>query len=141
MLEDYGWVAWIGVALALAAVEAATVDLVFLMLAGGALGGAAAAAFGLAFPLQAIVAAVVACLLLLLVRPWAKRRLVNRVRGAAMGVAANVGRTAYVLETVTATSGRVKIGGETWSARSPDAGGFAPGSRSSSAPSTARPRS
>ena len=33
------------------------------------------------------------------------------------GTAALVGRTAYVLDEVTAHSGRVRIGGEEWSAR------------------------
>ena len=36
------------------------------------------------------------------------------------GTAALVGRPAYVLEEVTGRSGRVRIGGEEWSARSYD---------------------
>jgi membrane protein implicated in regulation of membrane protease activity len=68
------WLIWVGVALALGAIEAATVDFIFLMLAGGALAGAVAAAFGADFPGQAIVAAVSAVLLLVGVRPWVKRR-------------------------------------------------------------------
>ena len=34
-LGDNPWLAWLGVALVLAAIEAATVDFVFIMLAGG----------------------------------------------------------------------------------------------------------
>jgi membrane protein implicated in regulation of membrane protease activity len=127
MFEDFGWIAWVGIALALGAVEALTVDFVFLMLAGGALGGAVASALGASFPVQAIVAALVSCLLLVGVRPWAKRRFSAKPGRALMGVAGNVGRAAYVLDTVTATDGRVKLGGETWSARTHGEDAIAPG--------------
>ena len=120
MLEDYGWLAWIGVAIALGAIEAATVDFVFLMLAGGALGGSAAAAVGAPFPVQVIVAVAVSGVLLGVARPWAKRRFSQRPAGIAMGTAGYVGRSAFVLETVTRHSGRVKVGGETWSATTTD---------------------
>ena len=43
---DNPWLAWLGLALILAAIEAATVDFVFLMLAGGAAAGAAASRSG-----------------------------------------------------------------------------------------------
>lgn len=127
MLDNSGWIAWVGVALALGAIEAATVDFVFLMLAGGALGGAVASALGASFPVQAVVAAAVSCLLLVGVRPWAKRRFTTKSPRAMMGVAGNVGRAAYVLDTVTATDGRVKLGGETWSARTSGEDAIAPG--------------
>jgi membrane protein implicated in regulation of membrane protease activity len=127
MLDNSGWIAWVGVALALGAIEAATVDFVFLMLAGGAIGGAVASALGASFPVQAVVAAVVSCLLLVGVRPWAKRRFTARSDRALMGVAGNVGRAAYVLDTVTATDGRVKLGGETWSARTSAEDAIGPG--------------
>ena len=117
MFDNYAWLAWLGAALALGAIEAATVDFVFLMLAGGALGGSAAAAVGAPFPLQAVVAVVVAGGLLGLVRPWVKRRFTVRPDGARMGTAGYIGRSGFVLETISGTSGRVKIGGETWSAR------------------------
>lgn len=127
MFDSYGWLAWVAVALALAAIEAATVDFVFLMLAGGALGGAAAAAFGAPFPAQAIVAVVVAGILLGLVRPWAKSRFTARIDGVKMGTAGYVGRSGFVLETITGSSGRVKLGGETWSAKSADRDESQPG--------------
>ncbi|MDO5711763.1 MAG: NfeD family protein, partial [Micrococcales bacterium] len=46
-LQGNEWAAWLAVALILGVVEAATVDLVFLMLAGGALAGTIAALAGL----------------------------------------------------------------------------------------------
>ena len=42
-LTDNFWLAWLGIAIVLAAIEAATVDFVFIMFAGGALAGAVAA--------------------------------------------------------------------------------------------------
>ena len=45
-LTDSPWLAWIAIALILAAIEAATVDFVFVMLAGGALAGALTAGLG-----------------------------------------------------------------------------------------------
>lgn len=107
---------WLGVALVLVGVEAATVDFTFLMLAGGALGGSAAAAFGAPFLVQAIVAAGMAVVMLAVVRPMLKRRF-TVTQHEAMGAEANLGRSAYVLDRVTTTSGQIKLGGETWTAR------------------------
>jgi membrane protein implicated in regulation of membrane protease activity len=120
VFEDYGWLAWIGVAIAFGAIEAATVDFVFAMLAGGALGGSVASALGAPFPVQVIVAVVVSGVLLGVARPWAKSRFGKRPEGIVMGTAGYIGRSAFVLETVTQHGGRVKVGGETWSATSSD---------------------
>ena len=49
-LIDNWWLAWLGLAIVLAAIEAATVDFVFLMFAGGAAAGAVAAALGALVP-------------------------------------------------------------------------------------------
>ncbi len=127
VFDNYGWLAWTAIALALGAIEAATVDFVFLMLAGGALGGAGAAAFGAGFPFQVIAAVVVAGILLALVRPWAKSRFTVRKDGVKMGTAGYVGRSGFVLETITGSSGRVKLGGETWSAKTADGAEPQPG--------------
>jgi membrane protein implicated in regulation of membrane protease activity len=113
------WLAWLGLALILAAIEAATVDFVFLMLAGGAAAGAAASAIGVGFPAQVVVAVVVAGLLLLLVRPVITRKFMVAEASHGIGARGLVGRSGRVLQAVTATDGRVKVGGETWSARTP----------------------
>ena len=126
--SDNGWLAWVGLALVLGAVEAASVDFVFSMLAGGALAAALAAALGFTFAGQVIVAVVVAAALLALVRPVAKRYFSVPEGHGGIGVGAQVGRPAQVLETVTEHDGRVKLGGETWSARSqPGAAPMMPG--------------
>lgn len=126
--SENGWLAWVGLALALGAIEAASVDFVFVMLAGGALAGAVAAAFDVSFAGQVISAVGVAAALLLLVRPVAKRHFMVPEGHGGIGAIAQVGRTALVLQTVTEHDGRVKLGGETWSARTaPDSAACLPG--------------
>jgi membrane protein implicated in regulation of membrane protease activity len=117
VFADNPWLAWLGVALILAAIEAATVDFVFLMLAGGAAAAAVASAVGLPFPVQVVIAVVVAVLLLVLVRPLITKRFMVAEASHEIGAASLVGRHGRVLQTVTATDGRVKVAGETWSAR------------------------
>lgn len=126
-LSDSSWLAWLGLALVLAAIEAASVDFVFSMLAGGALAGAVAASLGAPFPVQVVTSVVVAAALLLTVRPIAKRYFMVPEGHGGIGAGAQVGRQALVLETVTEHDGRVKLGGETWSARTPDAEPYLPG--------------
>ena len=116
MFEGQAWLVWLGTALVFVAIEAVTVDFTFLMLAGGALGGSAAAALGAPVGVQAVVAGVVSIAFLLLLRPWLKRRFTVREHHL-MGAAAQIGRSAVALDRVTPAGGRVKLAGETWSAR------------------------
>ena len=116
MFEGQAWLVWLGAALVFVAIEAATVDFTFLMLAGGALGGSLAAALGAPVGIQSLVAGVVSIAMLLLVRPWLKRRFSVREQHI-MGAAAHIGRSAVALDRVTPAGGRVKLSGETWSAR------------------------
>lgn len=118
-IGDNEWTLWIGLALILGIIETTTLDLVFLMLAVGAVGGALAAAMGAPFLVQALVAIAVSVAMLGVVRPIAKRHLHQPITERT-GVAALVGRRAIVLERVDGTSGRVKLAGEVWSARSYD---------------------
>ncbi|WP_426560185.1 NfeD family protein [Angustibacter sp. McL0619] len=115
-LTEYPALSWVGLALLLGAIEVATLDLIFIMLALGALGAAVAAALGAGFAVQVIVFAVVAMLLLGVLRPMALRRL-RAGDPILTGAAAMVGRHALVVETVTETGGRIKLHGEIWSAR------------------------
>jgi membrane protein implicated in regulation of membrane protease activity len=116
---DNPWLAWLGVALMMGAIEVATVDFVFLMLAGGALAAALISAFGVSIPIQVLTFVVVAALLLVLVRPLVKRHFMVPDVSGTIGARSLVGRNGRVLQTVTATDGRVKLGGEVWSARTP----------------------
>ncbi|MBE6475106.1 MULTISPECIES: NfeD family protein [Actinomyces] len=114
------WLWWIGAALVLGVIETATADLTFLMLAGGALGGALAAALGAQVWVQAIVFAVVAALLLLAVRPWAKRHLAATTPQMRTNAEARIGRSATALTVIDARDGRINLDGEEWSARLAD---------------------
>ena len=81
------WLGWVGIALVLAAVEAATVDFVFIMLAGGALAGGVAAALGAPFFFQVVVAVVASLLLLLVVRPHAQEQFTDTLTDHHIGAA------------------------------------------------------
>lgn len=119
-LTDNFWLGWIGIAIVLAAIEAATVDFVFLMFAGGAVVGAIASALGASFAVQMVVAVVAAILLLVIVRPIIRRQLLDEDTDHHIGAASLVGRDARVLQAVTDSDGRIKLAGETWSARVTD---------------------
>ncbi|MDN5789309.1 MAG: NfeD family protein [Micrococcales bacterium] len=112
-----GWLIWLGAALLMVGIEVATVDFMFLMLAGGALGGSAAAALGAPVTAQAVVAAVVAVVLLVTVRPWLKGKF-STSEVHKMGAAAQIGRSAFVLDRVSESGGRIKLSGDEWTARS-----------------------
>lgn len=116
-VTEHPALAWLALALALAAFEVVSIDFVFLMFVGGALAGGLAAALGAPFVAQVIVGVVVSLLLLGVVRPIVIRR-VHVGDPMLTGGAALVGKPAVVVETVTDKGGLVKIGGEIWSARS-----------------------
>ena len=118
-MGDYDWLAWLALAVVLGVVEVMTLDLLFLMLAGGALAGMVAAAVGAGFVLQVVVALVTAVAMLAVVRPVALRHL-RTPAAARTGVAALVGAKAVTLERVDNASGTIKLAGEVWTARSFD---------------------
>jgi membrane protein implicated in regulation of membrane protease activity len=115
-ITDHPVLAWIGLALVLAAVEVATLDFFFLMLAGSALAGAVLAGVGAPFPAQVVLAVVAGFLSVGVLRPVLTRRL-GAGTGGQTGTAALVGRTALVVEPVSPRGGRIKLAGEIWSAR------------------------
>lgn len=126
-MGDHLLVVWLAVALLLGVAEVASVNLVFAMLAGGALAGALAAGLGAELPVQILVAAAVAALLLGVIRPSMLKRLRASRPAVTMGPGSQVGRTVEVIERVTPEDGRVKLGGEIWSARSGDGRTHEPG--------------
>jgi membrane protein implicated in regulation of membrane protease activity len=115
-ISNHAWETWLIVAVALAALELVSLDLILVMLAGGALLGAVVALFGAAFAVQVLVALAASVGLLALVRPNVVRRLHNGPH-LRTGTEALIGRQALVLREMSAHHpGRVKIGGEEWSA-------------------------
>ncbi|MDO5628206.1 MAG: NfeD family protein [Mobilicoccus sp.] len=116
-LSDNLWAVWLGLALVLGAVEAATADFIFLMLAGGAVAGLVAGLITASVAIQVIAACAVALLLLGTVRPVLKRRMTDSLPGYAHGASAYVGKEGVVSDPVDENDGRVVLDGETWSAR------------------------
>lgn len=107
---------WLIAAVVFGILEVMSLDFVLIMLAAGALAGAGAAALGAPFVVQAGAAAGVAVLGVFAVRPIALRHLQSGP-AALTGIDALIGQKVTVLEDVTADSGRVKLGGEIWSAQ------------------------
>ena len=125
-----GWVIWALIALGLAVGEIFTPGLFFLgpvALAAVVAGIVALAGAGSIIQLIVFIAGAIASVGL--IRPIAKAHL--RVPSALRtGTAALTGTKALVLQRVDSDGGRVKIGGEEWSARAyMDGQVFEPGSR------------
>jgi membrane protein implicated in regulation of membrane protease activity len=113
-------VIWLILGLILVAAEVLSGEFVLLMLGGGAL-AAAGASFIFAGPVVgAVVFALASVLLIFAVRPALRRRLDRGIDHTVMHHNALVGTTAVVIARVDGHGGRVKIGGDLWSARSSD---------------------
>lgn len=125
-----GWAIWAIAALALAVGEIFTPGLFFLgPVALAALLALIVALLGGGAILQVIVFIAGAAASLLLVRPIAKAHL-RMPAELRTGTAALAGAKAVVLQRVDVDGGRVRIGGEEWSARAYMAGEtYEPGDR------------
>jgi membrane protein implicated in regulation of membrane protease activity len=113
------WIVWLIVAAVLGVAELATTTFALGILAVGALVAAAVGATGLGLPFQLLAFVVASGAGLGFVLPIARRHL-RQPPLLRTGPAALIGRSAQVLEEVTMYGGRVRIGGEVWSARSYD---------------------
>jgi membrane protein implicated in regulation of membrane protease activity len=113
------WLLWLTIAAVLGIAELTTATLDLLLLAVAALAAGGVAAIGLGVGLQLLAFAVTAAAMITLVRPVARRHLTSHPQ-LRTGVAALIGREAVVLSAVGREPGRVRIGGEEWTARSYD---------------------
>lgn len=113
------WLIWLIAAAVLAVAEIFTLTAALGLLGGAALVTAGCAAVGLPPPLQFLVFTIVAASTVLFVRPVVVRH-VRQPQAERFGVDALVGRSAYVVSEVTGLGGRVRIGGEEWTARAYD---------------------
>src|SRR5689334_17202212 len=115
-LGDHGAAVWAILAVLLGAAELVSLDLFLIMLAAGAGAGAVAALAGAPFALQAIIAAITSIALLGLVRPPVVKKL-HSGPTLRTGADALIGQRAKVLREISPhQTGRVKIGGEEWTA-------------------------
>ena len=110
------WVLWVIAAAVLGVAELLTTTLALGLIAIGALAAALTSALGGAIGLQAGAFVVVSLAGIVVIRPLGLRRL-RRGPGLRTGAAALVGTTGYVLADVSPHGGRIRIGGEEWSAR------------------------
>jgi len=110
------WIIWLIVAAVLGVAEILTATLAFGLIAVAALVGAGVGAAGGNAALQFGAFALASAAGLGIARPFALRHIKQPPK-LRTGTAALVGRSAYVLDEITAHSGRVRIGGEEWSAR------------------------
>jgi membrane protein implicated in regulation of membrane protease activity len=124
------WVGWAIAVVLLAVGEILTPGMFFLgPVALAAVVAMVVALLGAAVWVQLIVFAVASAASLALLRPIARAHL-TMPRAIRTGTAALEGAKAVVLQRVDAQGGRVKIGGEEWSARAymPDAA-YEPGTQ------------
>lgn len=110
------WVIWVIAAAVLGVAELLTTTLALGLVAVGALAAALTSALGGNAVEQLIAFMAVSLAGIVLIRPFALRRL-RRRPSLRTGTAALVGCTGYVLADVTPHAGRIRIGGEEWSAR------------------------
>ena len=116
-IRDHATETWLIAGIALVVLELVSMDLILIMLAGGAFAGMAVAIAGGPFAVAMPVAIGVSVALMWLVRPTVVHRL-HAGPTLAVGPEALIGKRALVLEIVThAVPGRVKIGGDVWSAQ------------------------
>jgi membrane protein implicated in regulation of membrane protease activity len=110
------WIIWLVLAAAFGAAELLTATLALGLIALAALVAAIVGIAHLPLSAQLIAFVLTASAGLGLVRPFAMRHI-RQPPPLRTGTSALVGRSAFVLEEVTGRAGRVKIGGEEWSAR------------------------
>ena len=110
-------VIWLILGLVLVGAEVLSGEFVLLMLGGGAFAAAAASLLGASPLVGAVVFGAAAVLLLFAVRPLLRRRLDRGIHTTSMNTDALVGGPAVVVARVDGHGGRVKIGGDVWSAR------------------------
>lgn len=110
------WIVWLIVAAGLGVAELLTATLAFGLIAVAAVVAAVVGAVGGNLVLQFVAFAAASAAGLGVARPFAMRHI-RQPPPLRTGTAALVGRSALVLDDITAYSGRIRIGGEEWSAR------------------------
>jgi membrane protein implicated in regulation of membrane protease activity len=110
------WIVWLIVAAVLGVAELMTTTFALGIIAVGAIVAAGVGALGLPLPFQLLAFVAASGAGLGFVLPVARRHI-KQPPPLRTGSAALVGRSASVLEEVNMHGGRVRIGGEIWSAR------------------------
>ncbi|MCX6396109.1 MAG: NfeD family protein [Propionibacteriales bacterium] len=115
--RDNMWATWLVIATVFGVLELVSMDLILIMLAGGALVGMLVAFTTDVFAVQMLVSIGAAVALLALLRPGMVKRL-HAGPTLAIGAEALIGKRADVLvELSRIAPGRIKIEGEVWTAQ------------------------
>ncbi len=115
-LRDHLWETWLAVSIALGVAEMFSLDLILAMLAAGAVIGMVAALIGLPVFVQILAALAASVAALALVRPAFINRLHNGPE-LSLGHGKLVGTRCLVTQEISGlNAGRIKAGGETWTA-------------------------
>ena len=115
-IRDHLWETWLALAIALGVAEMFSLDLILAMLAAGAVVGVVAALVGLPVAVQVIAALGASVAMLALVRPAFVKRLHSGPE-LSLGHGKLVGTRGLVTEEITGlAAGRIKAGGEIWTA-------------------------
>ncbi|QTG74657.1 NfeD family protein [Trueperella pecoris] len=115
------WGIWAIITVVLLIAETLTVDFLFMMFAAGTLAATITSVITPhALALQIVIFGIVAILGIVFVRPWARKHVNDSSHGES-NVYAMTGQMGYALCEVDVKGGRVKVGGEVWSAKTPGA--------------------
>lgn len=120
MIEWFGenlWAAWLALTFVLMVLEVFMLDLLFLMLAAGALAAMTVSLAGGEAWLQVVIGSVTALLMLGAVRPVALKHLKKGSAAELTNVDRMQGLEAHALEAITETAGLAEVDGDTWTAR------------------------
>lgn len=114
---DYMPYVWIGIMIIMAVFEGVTTQLVSVWFVCGALGAAIVSFFVPVFAVQFAVFVGVSLILLLVTKPLVKKA--REVKTEPTNADRNIGKIAVVTQEInnTAGTGQVKLGGNTWTAR------------------------
>jgi membrane protein implicated in regulation of membrane protease activity len=116
-LGDNAWAAWLGIALLLSVAELASLDLVLVMLAVGALAGMLTSLATDSVTAQIVAAVATSVAMLAVVRPGLTRRL-HSGPDLVLGPATLIGKQAVTPVRLSAhQGGQLKIDGELWTAK------------------------
>jgi membrane protein implicated in regulation of membrane protease activity len=115
-ISDHLAAVFLGLAIVLGVAELASMDLILLMLAAGALAGMVTSLAGAGFVISGLVAAAAATACLALVRPALVKKLHSGPE-LQLGHGKLVGAQGVVTERITGLqTGRIKLAGEFWTA-------------------------
>jgi membrane protein implicated in regulation of membrane protease activity len=115
-IRDHLWETWLALSIALGVAEMFSLDLILAMLAAGAVVGMITAIVGLPLELTLLAALASSVAMLAFVRPTFLKKLHSGPE-LSLGHGKLVGTRGLVTEEITGLStGRIKVGGEIWSA-------------------------